>query len=400
MASSVRGAASVVAFGLLACAQIASAQTVMTGNKGTLTVKGFISATAFAQNQSFTFGNGQNAEFPSPPELSNDRWFLGGDVRNTRITLSFDGPEVENAPKFGGGIEIDFFGGFNGTGAFSDEQATPRLRLAYVDVKKGRTTYRVGQYWSPLFGNVPVSLSHVAFPLGYGAAGDVGWRFPGLFVYQDLGSPNAKVKTKLTVAAMRGSWSGPGDNLNSLSAGEAAFKPQVEARLDWDGKTSNGGWGAYVVGHWDQKDLSGVGATAPNDSLTGTAVEVGAKVSSGPFSLQGNVYSGKAIGQQFAAITQFGDIKSTGGWAQAGFKFNKNWAGYLFYGFDDPNDKDVVASANSRLKDVLGAASMQYSVGPYAFSFEWLQSKLTTHTAGGDLDTTGDQVSTSVMYKF
>jgi hypothetical protein len=397
MASSVRGVVPVVLLGLLTLPLAAGAQTVITGNKGTLTIKGFISATAFAQNQSFTFGNGQNAEFPVPPELSTDRWFLSGDVRNTRLTLAFDGPEVENAPKFGGGIEFDFFGGFNGTGAFSDEQATPRLRLAWVDVKKGRTTYRVGQYWSPLFGNVPVSLSHVAFPLGYGAAGDIGWRFPGLFIYRDLGKADAKTKTKFTLALMRNSWSGPGDNLNSLSAGEASGLPQVEARVDWTGKTAKGDWGFYAVGHWDQKDLSGVGASAPNDGLTGSAVELGAKVGAGAFSIQGNVYTATAIGQQFAHVTQFGDISSIGGWAQLGYKFNKRWAGYLFYGFEDPDDKDVIAAGQSRLKNTMEALSVQYGVGPYAFSVEWLRDELTSKN---NVSTTGDQLSSSVMYKF
>ena len=397
MASSVRKGAFVAVVALLLWSPLAKAETVFTGSKGTLTIKGFISATAFLQNQSFTFGNGQNAEFPNPPELREDRWFLSGDVRNTRLTLAFDGPEVENAPKFGGGIEIDFFGGFNGTGAFSDEQDTPRLRLAWVDVKKGRTTYRMGQYWSPLFGNVPASLTHVAFPLGYGAAGDVGWRFPGVFLYRDLGKADAKTKTKFTLAAMRGSWSGPGDNLNSLSAGEANNTPQIEGRFDWSGKTGKGDWGLYVVGHWDKKDLSGVGATAPGDSLTGTAVEVGAKVGAGAFSLQGNVYSGTAIGQQFGQITQFGDISSIGGWAQAGFKFNPHWTGYLFYGFEDPDDKDVIAAGQSRLKNEMQALSVQYGVGPYAFAIEWLRDDLTTRN---NVSTTGDQISSSVMYKF
>ncbi len=53
---------------LAACAAIgarsAPAQTVQLGAGTSLTFKGFISATAFAQDQNFTFGNGQNAEYP------------------------------------------------------------------------------------------------------------------------------------------------------------------------------------------------------------------------------------------------------------------------------------------------------------------------------------------------
>ena len=140
------------------------AQNVTTGGADKLTIKGFIIATFFAQNQNFVFGNGQSAEFPAG-DLTEDEWFLDGDLRNTRITLVWNGPDVEVKFKVGGVLEADFFGGFNGSGAFSDEQQIPRLRLAYVDVIKGKTTYRMGQAWTPLFGNVPASPTHVAFPL-------------------------------------------------------------------------------------------------------------------------------------------------------------------------------------------------------------------------------------------
>jgi hypothetical protein len=382
-----------------AAKEAAPAPTVKTGGGGTLTVKGFVIGTLFAQDQNFTFGNGQNAEFPSGAEYTTDKWLLGGDVRNTRITLDWKGPEVEGF-NVGGAIEADFFGGFNGAGAFSDEQPVPRLRLAYVDVIKGDTTFRLGQYWAPLFGNVPVSPAHVAFPLGYGAAGDVGWRFPGLFVYHKLND-----MTKLTFAAMSGSWSGPGDNLNSLSAGNAGT-PQFEARVDFSGKAAGGStWGLYLVGHYDQKDLSGVNATAPNDSLDGTAVELGGKFGMGNFSLQGNVYQGTAMGHNFGAITQFGDISSVGGWIQASYKFTPKWSGNLFYGQENPKDNDVFDSGNSRLKNQMLAGSLMYSTGPYVFGVEWLNDKLTTGSRSplGVVTTTdvkGNQISFSTWYKF
>lgn len=391
--------ASLAALCLLTWSAAAGAQEVEIAGKAKLTIKGFISATLFAQNQNFSFGNGQPAEFPVPPEFTTDKWFLDGDVRNTRLTLAFTGPEVSDKLKFGATIEADFFGGFNGTGAFSDEQPNPRLRLAFIDVIKGKTTYRIGQQWSPMFGNVAKSLSHVAFPLGYGSAGDVGWRYPGLFVYHQLGDAGASVSKKVTFAVMRGSWNGPGNNLDSGSAGQASFGPQVELRFDLSGKSGGGGnWGFYLVGHWDEKDLSGANAKAPDDSLTGTAVEIGASYGKGAFSIQGNAYTGKAIGQQFGHITQFGDISGWGAWIQPGFKFNSKWSGYIFYGLDDPDDADVFAAGQSRLKNQLTAASIQYDIGPYSFGLEWLHATLTSGAGGTETD--GDQLSMSAMYKF
>ena len=373
------------------------APTVQTANKGSLTIKGFVATTLFAQDANFTFGNGQNAQFPST-EFDKDEVTWGGDVRNTRLTLDWKGPAVGNM-NFAGMLEADFFGGFNGTGAFSDEQLTPRLRLAYVDMNFGKSTIRMGQFWSPLFGNVPASPTHVAFPLGYGSAGTVGWRFPGVAYYHTFGGDG--FTTKLSLAAMRGSWSGPIDNNGPGEAGT----PQFEARLDFGAKN----WNVYVVGHWDEKDLSGPGASAPNDSLTGEAIAVGAKFNIGPVTLQGNAYSGSAIGQQFGHITQFGDISGWGGWLQGSLKLGSSWSLNAFYGMDDPKDKDVIlsSSTNNRLKNTQMALSAIYTKGPYLFGVEWMNSDLKvadrTDCEGTSCSTDsleGNQLSFSAWYKF
>src|SRR5579872_6157400 len=89
---------------LLALTPALLAQNVSTSPEG-LTFHGFIDATAFLQNQSFTFGNGQNTEWPVPPQLKTDRWFLDGDVRNTRLTLGFSGPKLDNGLKLNATIE-------------------------------------------------------------------------------------------------------------------------------------------------------------------------------------------------------------------------------------------------------------------------------------------------------
>jgi hypothetical protein len=378
----------------------APAPTVSTANKGSLTIKGFVIASLYAQDANFAFTNGQAAEFVST-KYTKDKWTLGGDVRNTRLTLDWKGPEVEGM-KVGGLVEADFFGGFPG-GGFTDEQPLPRLRLAYVDMTKGDTTFRIGQAWSPMFGNVPVSPTHVAFPLGYGSAGDVGWRYPGLFVYHNISKD-----VKLTLAGMRGSWN-DGSPAFGNGAGESGT-PQFEARLDFKA----GPWNMYLVGHYDKKDCNLVGDTSSNvcgagytsKSLDGTAVEVGAKATFGKFSVQGNVYQGTAIGQQFGHITQFGDISGWGGWVQGSVKLTPMISGNLFYGIDDPKDHEVFDSGNSRLKNEMIAASVMYSNGPYVFGVEWMNTDLTTGTRDSEtmdiseLSRKGNQISFSAWYKF
>ncbi len=397
---------------LAACAAIwarsAPAQTVQLGAGTSLTFKGFISATAFAQDQNFTFGNGQNAEFPTPPEATSDRWFGGGDVRNTRLTMVFNGPKVAGDWKVNGTVEMDFFGGNNGTGAFSGQQPDPRLRLGFVDFTNGSTTIRIGQQWSPMFGNVAVSLSHIAFPLGYGAAGDVGWRFPGIFVYQNLTSKDAAVSADVQAAVMSGSWNGPGSNIDFGSAGNATW-PQFELRFNLGGQMgANSNWSTYIVGHVDEKDLSGAGKStgtaATSDRLEGTAVEIGAKFQFGPVMVQGNAYTGHSIGQQFGMLTQFGKIQGTGGWGQIGFDITKNWGIFGFWGMDDPKDSDVIASNNNRLKNIMYAGMLRWRSGPLQFGFEYLHSTLTTGaTTEGELTLTktkGQQLALSALFTF
>jgi hypothetical protein len=386
---------------LLVAGALSAQATVSMGGAGTLTIKGFISATAFAQDQNTTFGNGQNAEWPAGAQCVVDCWFGGGDIRNTRLTLAFDGPKIGGDWKAGGTVEMDFFGGFaNPTNsAFEGEQPVPRLRLGYLQATNGSTTVQLGQQWSPLFGNTAVSLSHIAFPLAYGA-GDIGWRFVGLFVIQKLTDKDSSVQADITTAIMSGSWNGPGcanDNLNCenwQTAGNASW-PQFEARFNVGGKMGDSStWSTYIVGHYDVKDLSGAGASgcapippattspcgagAPDDTLIGSAVEIGAKFQIGPVLIQGNGYNGQAIGQQFGAITQFGKIRSSGGWAQLGFDFTKNWSLFAFGAIDDPKNIDVLhwVGAAGRMKNYQFAGMLRWKSGPLAFGLEYIYDKL------------------------
>src|SRR5881398_3656052 len=190
-----------------AAAQQPAGQVVKLGEGETLTITGFISATLFTNRNKFgAFGQGQNAEYAAQVADTTDRFFTDGDVRNTRINFTFNaGPVLGKwAPR--ATIEADFFGAFNGVPPFGDEQSQFRIRHAFVDLSNGRTTLRIGQYWAPLFGEtgsfIPVSLVHIAFPVGLGAS-MIGWRFPGVFLFHDL-TPTSPLKLQLEVAALKG----------------------------------------------------------------------------------------------------------------------------------------------------------------------------------------------------
>jgi hypothetical protein len=378
------------------------AQNVNTGGHENLTIKGFLSTTLFGQNQTFGFANGQAAEWAIGPEYTQNRWFFGGDIRNSRMTFVYNGPKISDSWKLGGVLELDMFGGFDGAGAFSAEKPIPRLRLAYVDIMHGNLKIRIGQAWTPLFGNVPSSLSHIAFPLGYGNAGFVGWRFPGVYFYYKFNSNGSSTHFGLDAAVFEGSWSGPGSNLNFLNAGNTGT-PQFELRLNLSSKISKTtSFKAYVVGHYDKKNLAGVNAPTSID-LIGTAFEFGASLKSGGFLIHGNVYSGKNIGQQFGEITQIQhvnkDLSSVGMWVQVGYNFTKNWGVYGFYGLENVDKAQAKAIfPNPRLSQNLLDFMLRYKTGPFAYGVELLQSKLTYGPT--EKTANGTQVAFSTLYKF
>ncbi len=365
---------------------------------------GFISATAFGQDRSFLFGNGQNAEFPEPGSSGS---LSGVDVRNTRFWLDFRGATFAGDWNGGGRIEMDFFGGFNGTGAFSRQQPTPRLRQAYMDLGNADTgtTVRIGQQWDLMFpiDNSPASLAHIAFPLGY-ATGIVGWRFPGVVLMQDLGHGSSGARWRLDVGAFEGSWNGPGNNVDYLTAGNAGFRPQLQARLHVQDQT----WLAYVAAHYSEVDLRGVGGTAATpikDKVKSVGYEMGGQWKAGAFILKGLVYRGKGLGQIFGAMAQFGDIGETGGYAQVGYRFTPHWSANLFYGMSKPDEDDVIAwlghGSVGRLENRQSALNLKYTAGAYDLGLEWLYDTLDSTSNGEDrTSTSGNQVSVSALYHF
>lgn len=380
---------------IVACPRAGRAQPATPNEPPRLTVHGFVSATVFANDQEFGLGNGQNAMWAALPELERDPWFHGGDVRNTRLTLAFNGSELMRGWRANATLELDLFGGFTGQGTFSDQQPNPRLRLAFVDLTNGRTTLRIGQNWSPTFGYALESLSHIGFPPGWGSGGLIGWRFPGVFLYQDLTSGGTNT-LQLQVAAMRGSFSDL-DKPDDVSAGEATLRPQLEVRLDFKRRPAQGpAVEAFVAAHYDHKDLSGPGNDV-DDSLDSWAANGGVRVRRGRVTWVGNGYRGKAIGHLFAQILQFGDFKGWGAQGQVGYAFAPNWSLWALYGIDDPDD----TNGPDRLRNQVASAMVRWKVREYALGLEWFHAKTDWRVlSGGRTAVAGNQIALSVRFDF
>ena len=364
---------------------------------------GFVDVTAFSQNKSFTYGNGQNAEFPV---VGSKGTLSGVDIRNTRFWLDITGARLNDDWTGGGRIEMDFFGGFNGTGAYSLSQPTPRLRQAYLDLSRADsgTKVRVGQQWDLMFpiDNIPTSLSHLAFPLGYGT-GVIGWRYPGVVMMQDLNHGAEGTKWRLDVGAFEGSWNNQGTAVNHLTAGNPDFRPQLEARIRAEGSN----WLAYAAAHYADIDLKGVdgaAATPVKSGVKSTGVEIGGSWKPGAWNLKGLVYTGKGLGPIFGAMSQFGDIQETGGFFQVGYNFTKNWSVNAFFASAKPDSGDVLAwagnGASGLLRNRQTALNLHYASGPYQLGLEFLHDTLKSISGDTTKETSGNQIAVSAMYTF
>jgi hypothetical protein len=88
-----------------------------------------------------------------------------------------------------------------------------------------------------------------------------------------------------------------------------------------------------------------------------------------------------------------------------GYKFTPNWSANLIYATSKPNENDVVNwlgnGSTGLLKSRQSTASLQYSIGPFAYSLEFIHDILDTTTNGRNRATTsGNQINLSAFYKF
>jgi hypothetical protein len=402
-------------------------------------------------------------------DLSGDTWFLGGDVRQTRLTLTVKGPPAFGSGVPSGTVEVDFggynyqitpVGGFSAvvgardpmTGAINittlpfntvtnesrfDEALVPRLRLAYLElnVNDGQHILRVGQYHQLLLVFVAGSASHIGTPLGY-AAGQLGYRSPGI-MYQFSAKLSSDTTLSFATQLNRNSWrdelptcgamqAAPASNClpAGISVGEASALPQVEARISLtSGMASNPlpfyapfTWFAYVTGHWDMKDLSGVGpgrAAPPlRDSLHTMALQLGVKTQHGPFLAALNGWYGQNAGSLLGHVFQMQalpstavDVRGFGAWGQLGLGVTTNVSVWAFAGIDHPDKEQAIAAGFTILRNLQLAAQLAFTSGPVLVALEFLYVSTRNRRAppmapAEHLTLTGMQPSLTMNFSF
>jgi hypothetical protein len=382
---------------------LAAPTTALQAQQPAVSFRGFIHASAFLQDAEFVLGNGHRTLYVV--DADRDPFWFGNDMRSTRLAMDVAPRTVVDDWRAGGTVEIDFHWP-QGAPPFGDEQPLPRLRLAFADITNGRTTVRVGQSWSLTLGNIPVSTLHTGFIAGWGAGGVIGWRFPGIYLFQTLSAPGAATTTQLQLAVLRGSWT----QTPIEHPGPANFGiPQLQARLNFVGTMPDGSWNAYIVGHFDRKDFDRADIPPPagvEETLDSWALQAGGRLASGALTLQGNAYVGRAMAHHFGHFIQFGDISGWGAWGQVGFNLAPRWSLWGFVGTEQPNEDDVrEGPGNPRGQRPLGGflvrPAIRFSAGPYTAGLEWFHSQVDYARPAGEQETrAGNQIAFSVLLSF
>ncbi|HXX30710.1 MAG TPA: hypothetical protein VEJ89_08330 [Myxococcaceae bacterium] len=381
--------------------------------------RGMVTGTVFEQVGGLGPSPGQQSLWATRTQPYNDRVSWGGDVRQTRLNFAVKGPQVLGATPLAV-TEVDFFGGL-GAGNYGYESIVPRLRLAFVQLEwPSMTRFVVGQMNTLSFWVVPESVAHVAFPLGFGS-GLVGWRYPGVWFFQTFCFDSAKNNTlEFAASATRTGWTDApaayGDNTPNaatnpyyLGLGDASGIPQLEARLVLNLKSPGFGFTFGLLGHYDWKDLSGVGrgvgvappgcsatsctgggTTQRYNNINGEMFETYARFVIGPVTAWGGYNRSRAEGGIIASVLQYGDILSYGWWAQLGLNLTRELSIWGWAGEENPDDAMVrrwlakpaitggpasgtpTVAANGIVQNNTYAAMIRYMDNNYAMGLEWV----------------------------
>jgi len=329
-----------------------------------VSMSGFLSFSAVAQDRLFTPGKGQNAQVVAAVQDGPDGWWHTADVRNTRLLFHVDGGRVGEWQATGL-LEMDLFGGFPSGESFDREQAYPRLRLAYLDLQRGPTRIRLGQDWAPLSHDSPESVNRLAFPPGWASSGVIGWRFPGVFLSHRIPFLEGSTLT-FHGAAMRGDWIGDADDPERPSAGEATLVPQVEVAVELASQDGEWPWTFTVGGHADRKE-----APAPTQASepSGWAVSAHGRMEPGPWTILAGAYRGRAIGHLGGHVAQLADIRGAGAWIQAGYALPAGWSIWGFGGVDSPDSEDI--GSGGILQNQTSLLMLRHDAGRFSTGLEW-----------------------------
>lgn len=318
--------------------------------------------------------------------LGNDKAY-SMTARQSRVGLRFDNPNEFAGAKLSGQLEVDFLGGKAPFGNGVDMDLL-RLRIAYGRLDWKNFALEAGQDWVIFAPLNPTSFAEFAIP-SMSASGNPWNRLPQIRA-EAHGSIGAGLSLLAQVAAMDPDM---GDyNATTFTAtrppgiGERGRAPAVDARVALTDKYDDRDFTVGFSSHYAHGKNSGtVGAVTEELSLDswGAAVDYSLPFTK-RFNVTGELYTGRALGiysvtagESIEPVGTVGDwgVRSSGGWMQAQFNFNKKWQMNLVYGIDSPNVHDLPVGLRTRNQSYMG--NLMYKLTPHA-TIAWEYRRLLT----------------------
>jgi hypothetical protein len=317
-------------------------------------------------------------------------------------------------------VEMDFFGSRPSDTVSPGNRVfdQPRLRLAYVQMEKGSWKIVAGQDKMILSPLDPISLSHVAAPLGATAgdlwawlpqvradwshkAGSTGLLFQAGVLRPQFGDP----RLSDTVTA------GTAVDVGSSGLGERSSQPFYQARFAISPQVNGSPATFGVSGHWGTEKI-GVDRSLQSWAF---AIDMNVRLER-HLILRGEGFMGNNLIpfqggiQQGAAVagTRIQRIGAGGGWAELTIlpKVGGKDAFYIGAGVDDPKNSHLLAGTTRSRNAFVWASYFRRLMDPLTLALEWsywdFQTINIVNGAPGPRGNTGtaNVVNAALAYQF
>ena len=368
---------------------------VSPGNDWSFGFHGLAGASIYVQDTPTFVLNGQGPLLPLTKPAGGIT--TGADIRQSRFNFSVAGPRVLWGATPKAVLEIDLFG-LNSPGGFGEVSVYSRVRLAYAELNWGSDLVRVGQDHNLIFGLVPESIGHIAFPVTY-FNGLIGWREPGVTYSHTF--PLGASKLELALQLNKSDWQNPTDfgqsTVNDLNVdlGQLSGFLGAEGRV----KFTSPHVMAFVAGHYNHVEGTHAGdlvappmagnppaPAIPNRNWDVLAGVLGVKLNWFGFQLLANAYVGKNLGPLLGDLLQFqtaNDVREWGGWLQAGYTILPGFSIWAIAGTSRPTTADIAQAGGGRASSSLVGGMIRYHDGGFAFGPEFSHVIATDVTAAG-----------------
>jgi hypothetical protein len=304
-------------------------------------------------------------------------------ARHSRVGMKIGGPGVGAKGKINSLMEVDFAGGFPNS-ATAARQPNLRLRNAWVELNYPKWEARFGQDWSLISGPFPNTTNFVVM----GCAGNLWMNYPQIaFTLKEDPMKFAVSINRPMAGDIKYEEYTAGD-LDPVDNGEKTAMPWLMSRVWY----THGKLTTSVSGHYGTKKINDLVSRAHTVNSYSANADVVFKVGHAAFTVRGfygsnlNSFLG-GINQGYTTdSTTVKNIRSIGGWGQAGYEFSDSWAATFGGGLDDPRNADLKSGMRSHNQIIFSNVSYRIQkVVELMFEAEYLKTTYVNARTGENM---------------